>query len=269
MSYYLSNLTFLGSGLCGPAATEPVPTSTDMMENEARIDVLPKEKEVSGNNKPSTDSAGEGVVTPDGVPVEYIISVMPDGRYREGNVDGAIFVTKCISINGLRGAKRAAHNRVMKTDLRKQYKKKIDERLSGKKNDGSHYEISFMPDGKILEGYVGGNIYFEEAISKVGFFAAAKAAKKRFYRLFPDFGITRVFRKKLNFANDSVFTKGNELLYFIPNEGEVVPYGIEIARVIGTLFYVGGPCKKHPLNNIKYTKNKHCVLCCSKLNSMN
>lgn len=268
MSYYLSNLTFLGSG-SEAAVTTPVPTSTDMMEDKAQKEVLPKEKEVSANSDSSVNNEFEGGDPTDKEPVEYIISVMPDGRYREGSVDGAIFVTKCSSVNGLRGAKRAAHNRVMKTELRKQYKKNIDERLSGKKNDGSNYEISFMPDGKILEGYVEGNIYFEEAISKVGFFAAAKAAKKRFYRLFPDFGVTRVFRKKLNFANDSVFTKGNDLLYFIPNEGEVVPYGIEIARVMGTLFYVGKPCKHHPLNNIKYTKSKHCVLCCSKLNSMN
>lgn len=29
----------------------------------------------------------------------------------------------------------------------------------------------------------------------------------------------------------------------------------------GTRYYVGSPCKHHPLNNIRSTSNKTCVVC--------
>ena len=47
--------------------------------------------------------------------------------------------------------------------------------------------------------------------------------------------------------------------YCAPNEN--VPKGRSIALCIGAQFYVGSACKRHPLNNIRYTSSKYCPIC--------
>lgn len=264
MSDFLSELDFLNGSRYKPETLHVEPTSRGV--GKKRDEELQDKKANTKNVQQSTDM-DEGAE--EKVSVEYTVSIMKDGSYREGEVKGAIFITKCSSVNGFRGAKKAAYLKIMKTDLRKKYHRYIERRLSGKKNKGKRYKISFMADGSILEGNIIDCIHFEEVISKVNFFAAVKIAKKKFAKLFPDFGQTRVRRKKIVMANDSVVTRDNSLLYFIPDEGELVPYGIEAANCMGSVFYVGGPCHKHPLNHVRYRSNRHCALCCSKLNIEN
>lgn len=47
--------------------------------------------------------------------------------------------------------------------------------------------------------------------------------------------------------------------YCLPDE--LVPIGRNVARAMGTAYYVGGPCKVHPLNHVRYTCNKGCAIC--------
>jgi hypothetical protein len=47
--------------------------------------------------------------------------------------------------------------------------------------------------------------------------------------------------------------------YCAPNEN--VPKGRSIALCMGAQFYVGSACKRHPLNNIRYTSSKYCPIC--------
>lgn len=42
---------------------------------------------------------------------------------------------------------------------------------------------------------------------------------------------------------------------------ELVPVGQRVAKAMGAAFYVGGPCKKHPLNHVRYTVNRCCAIC--------
>lgn len=54
-------------------------------------------------------------------------------------------------------------------------------------------------------------------------------------------------------------TDGSAGYYVIPNE--LVPLTRVSAQCHGTRYYVGSPCKHHPLNNIRSTPNKTCVVC--------
>jgi len=47
--------------------------------------------------------------------------------------------------------------------------------------------------------------------------------------------------------------------YVVPDE--FVPITRVSAQCHGTRYYVGSPCKHHPLNNIRSTSNKTCVVC--------
>ena len=47
--------------------------------------------------------------------------------------------------------------------------------------------------------------------------------------------------------------------YCLPDEN--VPKGRPIALCVGAQFYVGSACKRHPLNNIRYTSSKYCQIC--------
>lgn len=47
--------------------------------------------------------------------------------------------------------------------------------------------------------------------------------------------------------------------YVIPNE--FTPLTRQVAKLFGARFYVGGPCKHHPLNHVRDAKNKRCVVC--------
>lgn len=42
---------------------------------------------------------------------------------------------------------------------------------------------------------------------------------------------------------------------------ELVPYGRGVAQIMGTMFFIGSACKRHPLNHIRYTRGRDCVVC--------
>lgn len=243
---FLSGLSFLGGSVYKPDEAQPIQTVT--------ID----DSKVSKSKDLCDEDSGKVVA--------YTISFMSDGSAHQGELDGSIFVTVCKTPNGLRAAKKIASLKFAKTGLKEQYAEEINERLSGKNREGDVYQVSFMADGKILEGKIDGAIYSEEVISKAGLSVAVKMAKKRFKRAFPDVKVTRLYRRNVRDLARNIVDNGSEILYFIPEEGELIPYGIEIAKAMGAVYFVGKPCNKHKLNNIRYVSCNKCVLCKSKLN---
>lgn len=243
---FLSGLSFLGGSVYKP--DEILPTrNINIFDNEEKV-----LKKVCDED--------------DGKVVAYTISFMSDGSAHEGKLDGAIFVTVCRTPNGLRAAKKIANLKFSRTGLKEQYREEITERLSGKNREGDVYQVSFMADGRIFEGKVDGAIYSEEVISKAGLSVAVKMAKKRFKRAFPNVKVTRLYRKNVRDLTRNIVDNGSEILYFIPEEGELIPYGKKVAMAMGTTYFVGKPCSKHTLNNIRYVSCNKCVLCKSKLN---
>lgn len=243
---FLSGLSFLGGSVYNPYETRPT----------QNVNISDSKEEVS---KKVIDED-------DGKVVAYTISFMSDGSPHQGKLDGAIFVTVCKTPNGLRAAKKIASLKFAKTGLKEQYAEEISERLSGKNREGDVYQISFMADGKIFEGKIAGAIYSEDVISKAGIYVAVKMAKRRFKKKFPDIKVARFYRIKTRDLAQNIADNGDDILYFIPDEGELIPYGKKVAAAMGTTYFVGNPCSKHTLNNIRYVSCGKCVLCKSKLN---
>ena len=42
---------------------------------------------------------------------------------------------------------------------------------------------------------------------------------------------------------------------------ELVPAGRQVAQALGTTFFVGRECQRHPLNHVRYTANRCCAIC--------
>lgn len=49
--------------------------------------------------------------------------------------------------------------------------------------------------------------------------------------------------------------------YCIPPAGTLAPYGLKVGRAMGTKFYIGAACAHHPLNHLRRTHSKRCVIC--------
>lgn len=100
--------------------------------------------------------------------------------------------------------------------------------------------VSRMPDGRWVEGETAGSVWSCDAPS-------IDAAKKRYERL--GLPVNQVSRWP-------VIQPG---MYVTPDE--FTPIGRLVAKAYGTRFYIGKACKHHPLNHVRVTGNKNCVVC--------
>ena len=108
------------------------------------------------------------------------------------------------------------------------------------------YDVSYLQTGEWVTGVVFGALYTTRVNSEDER-AAIETAKRKRRREQDD-------RYKQHTADID-----DNWQYCTPRE--LVPYGRNIAQVMGTTFYVGKACRKHPLNNIRYTSGKVCAVC--------
>lgn len=100
--------------------------------------------------------------------------------------------------------------------------------------------VSRTPDGHWVEGEIPDSTWSCDAPS-IG------AAKKRYERL--GLPVNRVSR----------WPAIQPGMYVTPEE--FTPIGRVVAKAYGCRFYVGKACKHHPLNHVRVTGNKCCVVC--------
>jgi len=99
--------------------------------------------------------------------------------------------------------------------------------------------VSRMPDGKWVEGVATGSVWSCESPS-IG------AARMRYFR---SGGVSAIEpRPEIETG-----------YYVIPRE--FTPVGRLVAKAFGTRYYVGQSCGRHPLNHVRSTTNKTCVVC--------
>lgn len=100
--------------------------------------------------------------------------------------------------------------------------------------------VSRTADGRWVEGEHDGSVWSCDAPS-------FGAARMRYMRL--GLPINRV----------SLWPVIQPGMYVTPEE--FTPIGRLVAKAYGTRFYIGKACKHHPLNHVRVTGNKNCVVC--------
>ena len=101
--------------------------------------------------------------------------------------------------------------------------------------------VSRLTTGQWVEGVVDDCVWFDTNVPSM------EAARKRYSR-------------SGGLPIDNKWPKLEKGMYLIPAD-EFVPITRVSAQCHGTRYYVGSPCKHHPLNNIRSTSNKTCVVC--------
>lgn len=111
------------------------------------------------------------------------------------------------------------------------------------------YEVSMMGRADWRIGSIPGAL-FTTAVDSADEARAILAAQERRRRSRPD----RFPGGKPGTANIDPTWQ-----YCLPDE--LVPMGRPLAKTLGARFFVGRPCKHHPLNHIRYTANRCCAIC--------